>query len=83
METRIKETKTNFRRSTAIKSVALFTVLALTPIALLFAGQTPSRSLATEMEKMERSQREWKSMKMEVNSILKKANKLKVYTTSK
>lgn len=81
METRMKTRK--LKRVTAAKSVALFAILALTPIALLFAGQAPKRSIATEMQRIERSQQEWRTMKSDVELIMKKANKLKRYAQAK
>ena len=84
METRMKTNQRKLKRVTAVKSVALFAVLALTPIALLFAGQTPKRSIATtEMQRIERSQKEWRTMKTDVEHIMKKANKLKKYAQAK
>lgn len=84
METRMKSNQRKLKRVTAVKSVALFAVLALTPIALLFAGQAPKRSIATtEMQRIERSQKEWRSMKTDVEQIIKKANKLKTYNSMK
>lgn len=88
METRKTMTMTRnvakrSKRKAALKSISLFTVLALTPIALLFAGTTPLNEIEREPTQLERSQKEWKAMKGDVQQIMKKANRLKTYTAMK
>jgi len=72
----------NLKTKAALKGITIFAVMALTPIALLFAGSTPLGQTHS-LTKHERSQKEWRSMKNEVQLILNKADKLSEYKVIK
>ena len=63
----------------AIKGSILFAAMALFPVAALLAGPGPLNKDKILIEQRQESVREWKGMKVQVDSILKKADKLKNY----
>lgn len=63
----------------ALKGSILFAAMALFPVAALLAGPGPLNKDKILIEQRQESVREWKGMKTQVDSILKKADKLKNY----
>ncbi|MEC7275463.1 MAG: hypothetical protein VXV96_04010 [Bdellovibrionota bacterium] len=67
------------RMKNAVKGTLLFTVLSLFPVAVLLAGPGPLTQDHIQFQKRQEVVKEWKGMKLQVNSILKKADQLKNY----
>lgn len=75
--------RTKLTTKKAIKGILIFTMASLFPVAVLLADARPLDSTEIKRIEIERSVRQWKGLRSNLDDVLKKANRLSQYQVAR
>ncbi len=75
--------RTTITTKKAIKGILIFTMASLFPVAVLLADARPLDAQEVKRIEIERSVRQWKGLRSNLNDVLKKADRLSHYKVAR